>query len=240
MEKSYRLSKSKKNPFKIALGVVIFFTLPSLLFFAFVYFKYSEELPIGIENEKANTLATKMLTSLNKKAYDSTNVFEWTFKSKRHYKWEKYKNCCEVYWADNKVKLNFEDNTLNQAFVHSFKVDGELADELIKKASKYYKNDSFWVFAPYRIFDEGVKRALVTTAQGDALLVTYKSGDSYLWQLDSSGKPTGFKMWTSQFPIDGLETSWTDWATTETGVQLPTFHKTLFFGMEITDIKGTY
>ena len=35
------------------------------------------------------------------------NVFEWTFKSKRHYNWEKSKNECEVFWQDHKVRLNF-------------------------------------------------------------------------------------------------------------------------------------
>jgi hypothetical protein len=73
--------------------------------------------------------------------------------------------------------------------------------------------------------------------------VTYTSGgstpgDSYLWLLDNNFKPKAFKMWTSILPIDGIESSWTDWITTESGAQLPTFHKFLVFGLEITDIKG--
>ncbi len=232
------MSKTKKKPLKIILGIVIFITLPSILFLGFIYFKYSEDIPTGVTGFKADVLANKMLDVLNKKAFDNTNIFEWTYKGKRHYKWEKHKNCSEVYWESYKVKLNFSDSTLNQVYVHSFKVDGELANDLIQEAKKYYKNDSFWVFAPYQVFDKGVKRAVVNTTQGKALLVTYSSGDSYLWHLDETGKPTSFKMWDKQSPIDGLEASWTDWTTTETGVELPTFHKFLFFGIEITDIKG--
>ncbi len=210
-----------------------------MIFFAFLYFKYNENLPNARVSEKADVLASKMTKALNKQAFDSTKVFEWTFKSKRHYKWEKHKNECEVYWKDHKVRLNFDDSTLNQAYVHSFKVDGELAEELTQKAHQYFRNDTFWVFAPYMVFDEGVKRGLVNTPEGEALLVTYNSGDSFLWELDDSGKPMCFKMWTKELPIDGLEASWSDWTTTESGVLLPTYHNILFFGMEISDIKGT-
>lgn len=44
-------------------------------------------------------------------------------------------------------------------------------------------------------------------------------------------------MWTSILPIDGLEASWSDWKTTETGALLPSFHKLLFLGIEIDNLK---
>ncbi|WP_282135797.1 hypothetical protein [Seonamhaeicola maritimus] len=226
--------KLKKKVYKVVIGVIIFFTLPSLLLFGFLYYKYNEPLPSGSKGTEADNLATKMLIAINYEAYVATDIFEWTFKNKRHYKWEKYKNECEVYWKQYKVSLNLIDSNLHQAYVHSFKVDGELAEELIEKAVKHYKNDSFWVFAPYRVFDQGVKRELVN----NNLLVTYANGHSYLWQLAEDGMPKSFKMWTTELPIDGLETSWKDWTITETGAKLPTFHKLFLFGMEITDIKG--
>ena len=97
----------------------------------------------------------------------------------------------------------------------------------------------------YKVFDKGVERRLIKTSNNrDALLVTYTSGgstpgDSYLWLLDNNGKPTAFKMWTSLLPIDGLEASWSDWTTTESGAQLPTFHKLMVLGLEIDGVKGT-
>lgn len=74
-----------KKIVKIIFGVIIFFTLPTLLFFGFMYIKYNEELPKGIENEQANILAKKMLSALNYQAYESTNYLEWTFKNKHHF-----------------------------------------------------------------------------------------------------------------------------------------------------------
>ena len=224
---------------------MIFFTLPSLLFFGFLYFKYNEDLPIGVQNETADVLANEMLEALNYEKYQATNYLEWTFKNRHHFKWQKNKNICEVYWKDYKVELNFNDNTQNKAYVHSFIVTSELAQELIDKAIEYFNNDSFWLVAPYKVFDEGTERRLVKLKDNtNALLVTYTSGgstpgDSYLWILDENKKPKSFKMWTSIIPIDGIEATWSDWTTTESGALLPTFHKLLFLGLEMKHIKGT-
>lgn len=229
--------KSLKRIFKIITGVIIFFTVPSLALFGFMYFKYNEELPNGIQGDQADILGHKMLDALNYNAYKNTDYIEWTFKKRRHYKWEKLKNTCEVYWKKYKVILNLNDKMLSEVYVHRVKIDNDLAKELIETALKYFNNDSFWLVAPYTIFDAGTKRKLVTTNNNEkALLVTYNSGDSYLWLLEKTGKPKSFKMWTSQLPIDGIETSWSDWTQTDSGVQLPTFHKFLCFSMEITGI----
>jgi hypothetical protein len=92
--------------------------------------------------------------------------------------------------------------------------------------------------APFQVFDEGVSRKLVTlSGNNKALLVTYKNNDAYLWHFDATGKPTSFNMWDSKTPIKGLKASWNDWQIAETGVKLPTFHKILYFGIEISDIK---
>ena len=127
-----------------------------------------------------------------------------------------------------------------------FKVKGDKAKELISEANTYFKNDIFWLTAPYNIFDEGIERRLVILENGEkALLATYTSmashpEDSYLWILDENGKPEKLKMWTSALPIDGLEASWNDWVTTESGAQLPAFHSILVFGFDMGLIKGTH
>jgi hypothetical protein len=124
-------------------------------------------------------------------------------------------------------------------------VHDEQAQELIEKAITFFNNDSFWLVAPYKVFDEGTQRSLVTTKYGEqALLVTYTTGgstpgDSYLWLLKDNGKPKSFRMWVDILPIGGLEASWSNWTKTESGAQLPTFHKMLLFGLEIDNIKGT-
>lgn len=227
-----------KKPIKLILGVVIFLTLPSLLFFGFLYFKHHQDLPFGTEGKPADDLATKMLVALNYEAFTSTDYIEWTFKNRRHYEWEKTKNICDVFWKDYKIRLDLKDHSESKAYVHGFTIEGEMGEELVNEAQDYFKNDVFWLIAPFQAFDAGVSRKLVSLPSNEnGLLVTYANGESYLWHFDDTGKPKSFNMWDSKTPIDGLEASWNDWQIAETGVKLPTFHKILFFGMEISDIK---
>lgn len=236
--------KSKKT-LRIIAGVVIFLTLPCLLFFGFVYIKYNTPIPNGAQDDEADTLAYKMLEALNYTAYKNTDYIEWTYNKKHHYQWKKNKNRCNVYWKEYRVDLDLKDYSQSQAYVHSFKLDNDLAHKLIKKALFYFNNDSFWLVAPYTVFNEGVERRLVTLNNKEkGLLVTYTKGgntpgDSYLWLLDDTYKPKAFNIWTSALPFEGLEASWSDWITTESGALLPTFHKLLVLGIKIDEIKGT-
>ena len=231
-----------KKTLKIIAGVIVFFTLPTLLFFGFLYFKYNETLPKGIQGEQADALANKMLTALDYEAYKATDYIEWTFKKRHHYKWYKADNVCEVYWKNYKAILNLDDNSKSEVFKNEIKIEVENHSKLIKKATDYYNNDSFWLVAPYKVFDKGTERRVVTLDNNEeALLITYTSGgttpgDSYLWHLNDNGKPKSFQMWVSILPINGLEATWNDWTTTKTGAQLPTFHKLMILGLEIDDI----
>jgi hypothetical protein len=234
-----------KKILKILGGISLFITLPTLLLFGFLYFKYNEELPIGKKGAAAEQLATKMLKSLDYEAYQNTNYIEWTFKNRHHYKWNKAKNSCEVYWKNYKVNLQLNAISKSVAFENNLQIKSTDAKESIDKALSYFNNDSFWLVAPYKVFDSGTERSIVTLGNGkEGLLITYTSGgstpgDSYLWHLDDSGKPRSFQMWVDILPIDGLEASWNDWTTTASGAQLPTFHKLMVLGLEITDIVGT-
>ena len=233
-----------KKILKILIGVIVFLTLPALLFFGVLYLKYNEDLPIGQEGEKADLLAHNMLKSLDYESYKETDYIEWSFRNSRLYKWNKRENICVVQWKDFKVDLHLNYIERSLAAVHNFNVVGEKRDELVDKARSYFNNDSFWLVAPYKVFDKGVKRSIVNLDNDDeGLLVTYTiggstPGDSYLWTFDSKGKPKSFKMWTALLPIDGIEATWSDWIKTKSGAQLPTFHKLLFLGLELRNIKG--
>ena len=232
-----------KKTIKIFAGLVVFLTLPSLLFFGILYLKYNEDLPTGKTGAPADQLANKMLDALNHDAYEATNYIEWTFKNAHHYQWYKSEKYCNVLWEEYKVKVVLEDTSKSQTFIHSFEVKGKQREKLLKTAVDYFNNDSFWLVAPYKVFDPGVIRSVVQQDGKDALLVTYTSGgstpgDSYLWILDNNFKPKSYKMWTSILPIDGFPSSWNDWITTESGAQLPTNHKLLFFNISMGEVKG--
>ncbi len=221
----------------------MFFTLPTLLLFAYMYFKYHKELPTGTQGPAADYIANTMLDALNYEAYKATDYIEFTFKKRHHFKWHKAKNTCDVFWKNIKVDLDLVNHSKSTVYVSEEKYNGKEAPDYIEKAVDLFNNDTFWLVAPYKVFDSGVERRLVKTEDNkEALLVTYTSGgstpgDSYLWHVDASGKPVSFQMWVDILPIDGLEASWSDWLTTDTGAELPTFHKFLMFGLEIEQIE---
>lgn len=237
--------KSKtKRILKIIGGVIIFFTLPSLLFFGFLYLKYNEDLPEGKLGPEADELANRMLEALNEEAYLNTDYLEWTFKGIHHYKWYKTDKTCEISWDEITVILDLKNHDNSKVFVGKQEYNGKEKHGYIHKAEAYFNNDSFWLVAPYKVFDKGTERRLVMTEKSEkALLVTYTSGgttpgDSYLWHFDDNGKPKSFQMWVNILPIGGLEATWNNWTTTETGAKLPTSHKLLVFNLDIINVKG--
>ena len=199
------------------------------------YVANNESLPEGTQGKEADELAMKMVTAMNKDAFEATEIIEWSFRGKNSYKWKKQEGLVEVSWDNNKVTLNLED--------HSKSTGG--SPEILQTALDYFNNDSFWLLAPYKVFDEGVERRLVDYEGNQALLVTYKSGgstpgDSYLWFIDENGLPTSYKMWVSIIPIGGVGATWSDWKQTDSGIKLPTRHELSIMGMELDmgDVKA--
>ena len=195
--------------------------------------------------EEADNLAETMLVALDHSAYEATDYLEWTFKGRHHYKWYKTNKRVEVYWDEIKVDLNLKNPKQSSVYVAKQNYNGVEKDDYIQKAEAFFNNDSFWLVAPYKVFDDGVERRLVTSEEGkNSLLVTYTQGgttpgDSYLWHFDENGLPKSYQMWVDILPIGGLEATWEKWITTESGAKLPTFHKLLFLGLELDNVRGT-
>ncbi len=219
---------------KILKIIGVFITL-SILSIGVYYGINNESLPEGVQGKEADELAKKMMSAINKRAFDSTEILEWNFREKNYYTWKKQEGMVDVSWDNKTVTLNLND--------HSKSIGS--SSELIETALGFFNNDSFWLVAPYKVFDEGVERSIVKYNNKDALLIKYTSGgstpgDSYLWVLDSTYVPTSFKMWTQIIPIGGVSATWNDLITTSSGVKLPTTHTLSLFGMKIImgDVKA--
>jgi hypothetical protein len=225
--------------FKV-LGIIIGVFMMAFLV---LFLMFNEPLPQGEKGVAADALAEKMLVAINKSAWDSTGVAQWTFKGSHHYLWDKKRNWVRVQWSDNEVFVIL-DELKGVAFKNGKKLEGRKADKLVKKAWSFFANDSFWFNAPSKVFDNGTERRLVKMDDGEeALLITYASGgvtpgDSYLWILDENGLPKSWKMWVKIIPIGGVETTWEDWKTTETGAKIAqSRHFSEKINIEIENIK---
>ena len=226
------------------LSVLTLISLLVLICSAF-YFTYNEELPSGKQGIAADKLAYKMLDALDYEAYKETRSLAWTFRGEHHYQWSKNQNHCNVQWDDFAVQLDLKNKSNSTVSVGGQPYSGEDKEQLINKALAYFNNDSFWLVAPYKVFDGGVERRLVKQEDdSDALLITYTTGgttpgDSYLWHLDEQGVPTSYQMWVQIIPVQGISASWEQWVTTTSGAQLPRFHKLLFLDIIMSSVQGT-
>lgn len=204
-----------------------------------------EPLPEGQAGPQADALAKKMLNALNHRAYKETRYLEWSFRNgANRYVWDKDLGKAKVVSAKVTVNLNLNDPSSSKVLKNGKKVHGPDRKKEIEQALDKFNNDSFWLVAPYKVFDKGTQRSLVTLADGsEALLVTYTSGgttpgDSYLWLLNEDGFPYAYKMWAKIIPIGGIEATWDDWLVTQSGAFLPKSHELGPLTLELGNVKG--
>ena len=191
----------------------------------------SKPMPEGLPGPQADALAIKMQEALNDSIYASTRYLKWSYRGDANrYLWDKELGIVWVQWDENRVKLYLSNQSRSTAWVKKKPVSGQEKSKLIENARNMFNNDSFWLVAPYKVFDPGTQRRLVNWEGQEALLVTYTSGgttpgDSYMWLLNDNGFPRSYRMWVNILPIGGLEASWDDWLITQTGTYLPKSHK---------------
>lgn len=207
------------------IGLLITVTILATVLYCFAK---NESLPSGTPGKEADELAKKMMSAINKSAFDSSEILTWSFRGKHHYVWRKQEGLVDVSWNNTSVTVNLNDYS---------KSIGE-SPKLIETAINFFNNDSFWLVAPYKVFDDGVERSIVKVDNKDALLIKYTSGgttpgDSYLWILDENYVPVSFKMWTQIIPIGGVSATWNDFITSGSGIKLPTSHTLSLFGIKI-------
>jgi len=230
-----------KRILKIIVVVMGVLLIASLV----LYVVYDQPVPEGKNPAEADLLAQKMLAAIHNEAYEQTTLIEWSFPNGSHrYKWDKANGKVKVTWKDYEVDLNLKQPNKSSVFELQKVVTGKKKEQLIETAITYFNNDSFWLVAPFKVFDQGTERSIVELEDGSkGLLVTYTSGgttpgDSYVWKLQPNGFPISFQIWASIIPIGGLEATWDDWKVMETNVWLPQSHKIGPFTVTIGGVRA--
>ncbi len=208
-----------------------------------LYMVFNEAKPTGKTGPEAEALAQKMLAAVDKSAWDSTNIVQWTFRGAHTFLWDKKRHLVQVTWDDKKVLLN-PNEISGKAYIGGNPVAEPENDQLVKQAWGYFCNDSFWLNAPVKAFDPGTERSIVTLDDGsEALMVSYASGgvtpgDSYLWILDENAQPKSWKMWVKIIPFGGLEFSWEKWDKLASGAKIATFHHSSILDIDISNLQS--
>lgn len=220
--------------------------LLGILLITFVVLKitYKEDLPQGQTGEVADELAYKVLEAIEYDSFKKAKAIHWTFRGKNRYEWSLQENIVYVFWDNYQVTYFTKDKNKSKVFIDGKPLQDQ--DKEKEKALDYainnFNNDSFWVVAPFKLFDNGTTRSLIQNKGKEKLLVQYNSGgttpgDAYLWELDEDHKPISFKMWVSIIPFNGIEAKWSEWKMTDG--EFPLAYNKTVFGIEIpiTDLK---
>ena len=214
---------------KILLGSL--FLLVLVLGGVYLIF-FNDPVPKGQAPEKADELAKTMLDALNYDAYKETRYLDWTYRGGRNtYHWDKAMGKVRMTWGEYSGEIDLVTPEKSTIKKDGRTIGGDEKKQLTTEAISNFNNDSFWLVAPFKIFDQGTERSLVQLEDGkEGLLVTYTvggdtPGDTYLWEFDDHYIPVKFRMWVKILPLKGLAASWEGWQKTQTGVWLPQYHR---------------
>jgi len=221
------------------IGVIV------VIIFAFIAISYlvlNQPLPKGESGPEADAMAERMMEALNYAAWQNTETVSWTFRDGHHYEWNKAEDVVTVQWGDHEVVLNTKTQT--GIVINGQNYSFDQVNELTQKAIDFFNNDSFWLAAPFKVFDQGTERSIVELSDDQqGLMVNYTSGgstpgDSYVWILDENDRPVAIKMWVQILPIGGLEFTWENYKTLTSGAMIAQDHLGPGgFNVELTDIQ---
>ncbi|MBW1298711.1 hypothetical protein [Aquimarina litoralis] len=224
--------------FFISIAVIVIFLV------AILYFSLHKKMPEGTSGDEADTFAMQIQKAVHHDQFVNTDYIQWSFRNKNHYVWNKKEGKVTVKWDTYEANLDLQNANNSTVTENGVSLESNEKKKLLAKALAYFNNDSFWVVAPHKLFDDGVTRKIVNLEDGNkGLLVTYSSGgttpgDSYLWKVDKNYLPTSYQMWVSLIPIGGIEASWENWKTTESGAYLSQHHKALGIGIPISNLRA--
>ena len=193
---------------------ILFFMTGMITSILILIFIFDEKIPDLQGVQEGVQLAEKMSKAINKSSFDSLIFISWQYGSHR-YDWNKKEDSVKVIWAN--FEVNVSTQTLEGIAYHGGVIlKGNENTEIVEKAIRYFNNDSFWLVAPYKIYDPGVKLNSVILPEGHGLMVTYTQGgstpgDTYLWILDENYFPRAWKMWVKMLPVGGVKSKWLGW-----------------------------
>ena len=126
-----------KKIVKIGVGLLVFFTLPSILFFSFIYFKYNEPLPNAKYDDSTQLMVDTIKSFINYEHFSKTDYISWTFKKRHHFKWYKNKSLCDVYWKNIKVKLDLNNQKNSLVYINENLINNSESKTYIKRLLNY-------------------------------------------------------------------------------------------------------
>lgn len=176
-------------------------------------------------------------------AFEATRALQFSFRGTRSWLWDRDRGMVRFVEGDTEVLLDTWDRS-GIASRGGEVLPAEDTAKLLESTWSNFINDTFWLY-PFGSFDnEGVAREVVLEDGKEALLIRYASGgvtpgDSYLYIVDETGRPTTWKMWVKVLPVPGFTTTWEGWQTLGSGLEVSTRHVgPMGATIDLVDVRG--
>lgn len=155
------------------------------------------------ERQEGDLLAKKMQDALGgRAAWDAVAFVDFSFvatfagfeAANRRHQWDKGRGFLVTTTGEGKerVALDLWDKGGFATDDEGRALTGEALADRLEDAWAHFINDSYWLCAPFKVFDDGAVRAAVD----GKLRITFEKavgltpGDAYLYTLDENGRPT--------------------------------------------------
>ena len=199
-----------------------------------------EPIPKGIESGRdADDLARSVQLALYYEVgWERSQFIEWSFAGREHL-WDRQRGFVRTKWDETTVLFRISGSRAHVTRRGSV-VTGAQAYEISERAYEYWVNDSFWLYPARTFFDPGVERGIIKDPQGrrHQLLISYQKGglspgDSYLFDLDETRRPVGWRIWNQTLPIGGLYIPWSGMERLASGLWISTEHDLLGLALKL-------
>lgn len=201
-------------------------------------------IPHGVEGPGAERLLARMKAATNVRAFTHhTAAVEFDFDGRHQIVWDRRRGLAEVRFRKNDRAIRVQIAT-DRSRVVAWEGERRIADEtrlaaLLQTAYKFFINDAFWLNPVFHIDQPSARRFLVSPNE---LLVRFDSGgvtpgDTYLFRVDERYRVKRMTMWVRILFIKGLRVIFDDFVRTETGVELATSHRILFYNLKLRGVR---
>ena len=100
------MASTKKFKWLKRIGIFLGILIAALFV---LYLLNNESLPEGKTGPEADALAQKVLTAINKTAWDTTGAVSWNFAGRHEHLWDRDRHFAEVKWEDYRVLVNINE-----------------------------------------------------------------------------------------------------------------------------------
>jgi hypothetical protein len=153
---------------------------------------------IDHSDPRAIAIADELMQALGgREAWDTTRCIEWTFAGKRKLLWDKWTGAFRLDQNDRVVLMNL-DTGHGRVFQSGTEIerDPDAVRTALDNAYRTWVNDSYWLFAPYKLKDSGVRLTLI----GERALPDSRVCDVLRLTFDGVGvtPENAYEMWIAR------------------------------------------